>query len=109
MAEIADGTPYQELLAYECLGLCARDGWGEFVASETTARGGKLPVNLSGGALSFNPLFCAGLIRVAEAANQVRGKAGTHQVPKARRAVAHAASGPAMHYNTVIVLEGAQS
>jgi acetyl-CoA C-acetyltransferase len=109
VAEVADGTPYQELLAYEGLRLCARDGWGEFVASGATARGGKLPVNPSGGALSFNPIFCAGLIRIAEAANQVRGKAGTHQVPKARRAVAHAASGPAMHYNTVIVLEGAQS
>jgi acetyl-CoA C-acetyltransferase len=68
--------------------------------------GGRLPVNLSGGALSFNPIFCAGLIRIAEAANQVRGRAGTHQLANARRAVAHAASGPAMHYNTVVVMDG---
>ena len=106
IAEIADGTPYQELLAYESLGICKRDRWSKHVASGATSRGGKLPVNLSGGALSFNPIFCAGLMRIAEAANQVRGRAGAHQVKNARRALAHAASGPAMHYNTVVVMDG---
>ena len=106
VAEVADGTPYHELLAYEGLGLCKREAWNEFVASGTPAKGGKLPVNLSGGALSFNPVFCAGLVRIAEAANQVRGRAGAHQQPNAKRAVAHAASGPAMHYNTVVVMDG---
>jgi len=109
VAEIADATPYQELLAYEGLGICKRNAWIKHVASGATARGGKLPVNLSGGALSFNPVFCAGLVRIAEAANQVRGRAGNHQVPNARRALAHAASGPAMHYNTVVVMEGGRS
>ena len=105
LAEVADQTPYHELLAYEGLGLCKRAAWNKHVASGASARGGKLPVNLSGGALSFNPVFCAGLIRIAEAANQVRGRAGLHQAAKARRAVAHAASGPAMHYNTVVVMD----
>jgi acetyl-CoA C-acetyltransferase len=106
VAEIADGTPYHELLAYEGLGICKRGEWSKHVSSGATARGGKLPVNLSGGALSFNPIFCAGLMRIAEAANQVRGRAGTHQVKNVRRALAHAASGPAMHYNTVVVMDG---
>jgi acetyl-CoA C-acetyltransferase len=106
VAEIADGTPYQELLAYEGLGICKRGAWSKHVSSGATARGGKLPVNLSGGALSFNPIFCAGLMRIAEAANQVRSRAGTHQVKNVRRALAHAASGPAMHYNTVVVMDG---
>lgn len=101
LAEVADATPYQELLACEGLGLCGRDQWRDYPTSE-----GKLPVNLSGGALSFNPIFCAGLMRIAEASNQLRGRAGTHQLPNARRAVAHAASGPAMHYNTVVVMDG---
>jgi acetyl-CoA C-acetyltransferase len=109
VAEIADGTPYQELLAYEGLGICKRAAWAKYVKSGASARGGKLPVNVSGGALSFNPVFCAGLIRIAEAANQVRGRAGNHQVPNAKRALAHAASGPAMHYNTVVVMEGGRS
>jgi acetyl-CoA C-acetyltransferase len=106
LAEVADATPYQELLAYEGLGICGREGWSDCVENGYSTLGGRLPVNLSGGALSFNPIFCAGLIRIAEAANQVRGRAGTHQLANARRAVAHAASGPAMHYNTVVVMDG---
>jgi acetyl-CoA C-acetyltransferase len=44
------------------------------------------------------------MIRIAEVANQVRGRAGAHQHPNAKRGVAHAASGFAMQYNTVVVL-----
>ncbi len=105
LAEVADATPYQEFLAYEGLGLCGREQWVEHVAQRRTMRDGSMPVNLSGGAQCFNPIFCAGLVRIAEATNQVRGRAGPHQLSHARRAVAHAASGPAMHYNTVVVLE----
>ncbi len=104
LAEVSDATPYEELLAWEGLGLCRREQWHEAACSDRFARGGPLPVNLSGGALSFNPVFCRGLVRIAEAANQVRGRAGPHQLPGARRAVAHAASGFAMQYNTVVVM-----
>jgi acetyl-CoA C-acetyltransferase len=107
LAEVADATPHQEFLAYEGLGLCSREQWVAHVAQRRSTRGGSVPVNLSGGAQCFNPIFCAGLVRIAEAANQVRGRAGAHQIAPARRAVAHAASGPAMHYNTVVVLENA--
>jgi acetyl-CoA C-acetyltransferase len=68
------------------------------------AVGGAMPVNASGGALSFNPVYCHGLIRIAEAANQVRGRAGNHQIDGVQRALAHAASGFAMQYNTVVVM-----
>ena len=44
-----------------------------------------------------------GLVRIAEAANQVRGCAGAHQVAGVRIALAHAASGFAMQYQTVVV------
>jgi acetyl-CoA C-acetyltransferase len=103
VAEVSDSTPYQELLAYEALGLAPRDVWAQRVQDGTFAAGGKLPVNLSGGALTFNPVFCTGMIRIAEVANQVRGRAGPHQHPDAKRGVAHAASGFAMQYNTVVV------
>ncbi len=103
LAEVADTTPYQQLVALEGLGLCPRERWIEAVATGEFAEGGSMPVNLSGGALSFNPLFCTGLLRIAEAANQVRGKAGVHQKSGVRSAVAHGASGHAMQYNTVVV------
>jgi acetyl-CoA C-acetyltransferase len=103
VAEVSDSTPYQELLAYEGLGLATRDLWLQRVQDGTFAAGGKLPVNLSGGALTFNPVYCTGLIRIAEMANQIRGRAGLHQHLNAKRGVAHAASGFAMQYNTVVV------
>ncbi|OGA80041.1 MAG: hypothetical protein A3G81_33640 [Betaproteobacteria bacterium RIFCSPLOWO2_12_FULL_65_14] len=102
LAEVSDATPYQELLAYEGLGLCPRGEWLQ--SGDRFAVGGELPVNASGGALSFNPVFCAGLIRIAEAANQVRSRAGNHQAKEAQRVLAHAASGFAMQYNTVVVM-----
>ena len=104
MAEIADATPYQELLAYEALGLAPRSRWGACIANDVFGPQGKVPVNLSGGALSLNPVYCTGLIRIAEAANQVRGRSGRHQRARVRTGLAHAASGFAMQYNTVVVL-----
>lgn len=104
VAEVADATPYQELLAYEGLGLCDRKQWHAQVSAGSFAQGGRLPVNLSGGALALNPVFCTGLIRIAEIARQVRGCAGRHQKTGAKTGVAHAASGFAMQYNTVVVL-----
>ena len=62
-----------------------------------------MPVNLSGGVLTFNPVFCTGLIRIAEIANQVRGRAGAHQAPNVRRGLAQAGSGFAMQYQAAIV------
>ena len=73
-----------------------------------TRRDGKLPVNLSGGAISLNPVYCTGLIRIAEIALQVLGKAGPHQRENTSTGLAHAASGDAMQYNTVVVLRAGQ-
>jgi acetyl-CoA C-acetyltransferase len=109
VAEVSDTTPYQELLAYEALGFARREDWVSRTKDGTFAAGGKLPVNLSGGALSLNPVFCTGMIRIAEVANQIRGCAGAHQCTGARRGVAHAASGCAMQYNTVVVFGGGPS
>ncbi|MGH2830938.1 MAG: thiolase C-terminal domain-containing protein, partial [Actinomycetota bacterium] len=63
-------------------------------------------VNPSGGPLAADPITATGLIRIAEATRQATGTAGTHQVPGARRTLAHAASGHAMQQNMVWLLEG---
>ena len=104
VAEITDATPYSELLAYEALGLSARANWATDMASGRFGRDGAVPVNLSGGVITCNPVFCNGLIRIAEIANQVRGKAGNHQRAGAKLGIAHAASGPAMQYQAAIIL-----
>jgi acetyl-CoA C-acetyltransferase len=105
VVEITDATPYAELLAYEALGLCDRTEWAAKVAAGTFAIGGQLPVNLSGGVQTFNPVFCTGLIRFAEVANQVRGRAGAHQHKDARNGLGQAGSGFAMQYQAAIVLD----
>jgi acetyl-CoA C-acetyltransferase len=43
---------------------------------------GAFPVNPSGGVIGSNPIGATAMIRVAEAALQIMGKAGDHQVPK---------------------------
>lgn len=56
-------------------------------------------VNPSGGPLGGNPVMATGLIRMIEAADRIA--AGS-----ARRAVAHASSGPALQQNLLCLLEG---
>lgn len=60
----------------------------KLVENGTISFDGKIPVNPSGGVLSTNPIGATGLIRVAEAAMQVQGLAGDHQVPGVRTTVA---------------------
>jgi acetyl-CoA C-acetyltransferase len=104
LVEVTDATPYSELLAYESLSLCPRRDWATRAADGSFASGGRLPVNLSGGVLTWNPVFCTGLIRIAEVANQIRGRAGPHQVTNASCGLAHAGSGFAMQYQAAVVL-----
>jgi acetyl-CoA acetyltransferase len=82
LAELHAPFTHQEVLLRRALGL-----------------GDDVTVNPSGGPLAANPLIAAGLIRIGEAASRVsRGDA--------RRAVAHATSGPCLQQNLVCVLEG---
>jgi acetyl-CoA C-acetyltransferase len=104
VAEICDPTPYQQLIAMDGLALSARAKWSDDIAAGVFDRCGRVPVNPSGGVRAVNPVYCTGLIRIAEAANQVRGVAGDHQIEGVKTALAHAASGFAMQYQTVVVL-----
>jgi acetyl-CoA C-acetyltransferase len=62
-------------------------------------------INPSGGTLSGTPQVISGLARTAEAALQLRGEAGKHQIAGAKNAVAHGTTGPAGQHHAVIVLE----
>jgi len=78
------------------------DGW-RMVADGATAMDGDLPVNCSGGVLSSNPIGASGMLRFAEAAMQVRGQAGEHQITGARTAVGHAYGGGAQFFAMWVV------
>ena len=100
VAEVSGPTPYQELLAYRGLGLGDAPQWPALIDGTAGPK-----INPSGGMMALNAVFCGGLARIAEAAAQVRGVAGAHQVAGCQRAVAHAASGPAMMYQAVVLLD----
>ncbi len=78
------------------------EGWRMTEEGATTMTG-DLPVNCSGGVLSTNPIGASGMIRFGEAALQVRGQAGDHQVDGARVAVGHAYGGAAQFYAMWVV------
>jgi acetyl-CoA acetyltransferase len=82
VAEIQSAFTHEEPVLVEALGL-----------GETTR------VNPSGGPLAANPIMATGLVRIAEAAGQIR--AGN-----ARRTLAHSTSGPCLQQNLVCVMEG---
>ena len=77
-------------------------GW-QLTHDGVTAMDGDLPVNCSGGVLSTNPIGASGMIRFGEAALQVRGMAGEHQIDGARTALGHAYGGAAQFYAMWVV------
>jgi acetyl-CoA acetyltransferase len=84
--------------AFEVAELHAPFSHQELILRDALRLEGGTAVNPSGGALAANPVMVAGLLRIGEAARRVMD--GT-----ARRAVAHATSGPCLQQNLVCVLE----
>ncbi|GDX30363.1 acetyl-CoA acetyltransferase [Actinomycetes bacterium] len=78
------------------------EGW-QMTESGATEITGDFPVNPSGGVLSSNPIGASGMLRFAEAALQVRGAAGEHQVDDATVALGHAYGGAAQYFSMWIV------
>ena len=103
VAEIHDPTAYYELMSYEALGLCKAGKASSFLQEELL-QSDTIKINPSGGALSTNPYFATGMMRVAEAALQVIGKAGDHQINNVQTSLATATSGFAGQNNSVFIL-----
>jgi acetyl-CoA C-acetyltransferase len=102
VAEIYEPFSWIEVMWYENLGFCAPgEGW-KLLRDGVTDYGGALPVNPSGGVLSTNPIGASGLLRMAEAALQVLGEAGEHQVDGARRALGHAYGGGSQFFAVML-------
>ncbi|MFO1467728.1 MAG: hypothetical protein U1F35_15015 [Steroidobacteraceae bacterium] len=83
--ELQDNTCYYELAFPEEWGLC-RPGEAEplLAAGETTPNG-RMPINPSGGFVSFGEATTAmGVFQIAELTWQLRGQSGARQVPDAK-------------------------
>ena len=102
VVEVMDAYAYQQPMWLEGLGFCEAGQGGRFIEEGGP---GKYRVNLSGGMLAGNPVIISGLYRAAEAVLQLRGEAGDHQVPDAKRALAHSTTGAAGQFHSVLILE----
>ena len=94
VVEVHDAVAPAELMALEELGL-AEDGEGPRVLrSGATHLAGRVPVNPSGGLLARgHPIGATGLAQIYELVLQLRGQAGSRQVPEAAVALAQNGGG----------------
>lgn len=108
LVETHDCFTIAEMLEYEAMGL-AEPGQGHRVIREgMTARGGRLPVNLSGGLKSKgHPIGATGVSMHVMAAMQLAGEAGEMQLPGATMAGVFNMGGAAVA-NYVSILERAR-
>ena len=94
LAEVHDAVSPAELMHYRELGLCGPGEVAGFVAARSSALGGRLPVNTSGGLNSRgHPVGATGVAQLIELTLQLRGDAGERQVAGARIAMAHNSGG----------------
>ncbi len=103
VAEIYNPFTFIELLHMEAFGFCE---WGkapDLTLNGTFARGGKLPCAPSGGVLCTNPIGATAMIRTAEIALQVTGRAEDRQIEGAKVGLAHGLGG-ANQFNGVMIL-----
>ena len=102
-AEIYVPFSWFEPMWMENLGITAEGSGWKMTYEGATALDGDFPVNMSGGVLSSNPIGASGMLRFAEVANQIRGKAGEHQVPNVRKALGHAYGGGSQYFSMWIL------
>lgn len=93
VVEVQEPYTCFELSYYEGLGLCEPGGAAKLIESGATAIDGDIPVNPSGGCMGANPIGATALIRLAEIAQQVRGRAGAYQIPDAKVGLMQAGGG----------------
>jgi acetyl-CoA C-acetyltransferase len=80
--EMYDPAVWWQLEWLDWFLLLERGAGIKMVEDGVTALDGAFPVNPSGGVITTNPIGATSTIRIAEAALQVRGDAGEHQVAK---------------------------
>ena len=82
-AEVHDCFTIAELMIYEAMGLKPKGHGAEAVAEGTVMKGGRLPVNLSGGLKAKgHPVGATGVSMHVMAARQVTGQAGDMQADR---------------------------
>ncbi len=103
VAEIYVPFAWFEAMWLENLGFCEVGGGWKIIDRGEQRFGAHLPINPSGGVLASNPIGASGMLRLGEAALQVMGRAGEHQVPGVKNALGHAYGGGAQYFAMWVV------
>ena len=106
LLEVDDTYAYKELQHLVALGLYPEpsDAARSLEAGESKPNG-KMPVNISGGALGMGlPLEASGLYRVVELVLQLRGHAGARQLPDVQLGLAQSWRGVPTTSGAVVIL-----
>ena len=94
VAEVHDTVGPAELMRYVELALCGESEVGTFFESGATSRGGRIPVNPSGGLTALgHPAGATGVAQVVELLEQLRGTAADRHVDSPRIALAQTSGG----------------
>ncbi|CDX58903.1 Propanoyl-CoA C-acyltransferase [Mesorhizobium plurifarium] len=103
VAELYAPFSNTEFHAIEAAGLADLGGAVAGVNEGRFSIGGQTPVNASGGTLCTNAIAVTAMIRVAEVALQVSGRAGGHQVKGAKIGIASGNGGDHQFFGTMVV------
>jgi acetyl-CoA acetyltransferase len=103
VAQLYDSFTITVLLTLEALGFCAAGEGAQFVADGRLRPGGAMPVNTSGGGLSYCHPGQYGVLLLVEAVRQLRGDGGRRQVPGAEVALVHGTGGIFSTHATVLL------
>lgn len=88
--QVHDAFPIEELLYYELLDLCGEGEGDKLVASGDTQLGGRIPCSTDGGLIGRgHPGGPTGLAQIHETFVQLKGRAGSRQVDRARVGLCH--------------------
>ena len=103
VAELYAPFSNTEYHSIEAAGLAELGGAVAGVNEGRFSIGGEVPVNPSGGVLCTNAIAVTAMIRVAEIALQVSGRAGAHQVKGAKLGIASGNGGDHQFFGTMVV------
>jgi len=109
VAELYAPFSNTELHAIQDVGLCERGEVGRLLAAGYFDLDGPMPVNPSGGVMCANPIAVTAMVRAAEAALQVTGRAGERQVEGARTALATGVGGDHQFFGTMVLSQEAET
>ena len=101
--QLYDAFTINPILFLEDLGFCRKGEGGAFISGGRIAPGGALPVNTSGGGLSYCHPGMYGIFTLIESVRQLRGEAGARQVAGAQVALAHGNGGQLSSQVTAIL------